>query len=100
MHALIENFTKKKSVYTQKHWIHLITECKKDKPYNVHEVNQKDIYSFDDLSNLFLWKSAKISTIRDIHFTPGNIEVDVKSNFFDDIKKVRLSKKKSFSSAY
>lgn len=93
MHALIENYVKNKSVYTQKHWIRLIKECKKEKPYDVQEPSQNDFYSFDALSDLFLWKSAKISTIREIHFSPGILEINVKSNFFEDSKQIKISKK-------
>lgn len=94
MHACIENYTKRKTVYTQKQWAQFIVESKQEKPsYIVKQIQQPDINNYDQLSDLFNWKSAKVASIREIHFIPNSTDIHVKYNFFDSPKAIKILKK-------
>lgn len=72
MHARIENFTKQKSIYSQKEWAKHIKECKVEDPYSVKEMNQEMIYDFEPLAKFFNWKVAKLSTVQEVKISPNS----------------------------
>lgn len=93
MHARIENSTKFQSIYTQKHWAQCIIDSNNTNPYDVKEVEQKEILDFEPLADLFNWKQAKIGSIREIKIIPGNAEVFIKYDFFEDPRQIKVLKK-------
>lgn len=93
MHACIEKYTNRKSVFTQKEWANYIKECKVENPYNVKEINQDMIYDFDPLAKIFYWKIAKLSTIREVKISPNSPVIQIKTNFFERSKEINVLKR-------
>lgn len=94
MHARIENYTKVKSIYTQDHWAECISECKEDDPkYEVKQVQQHEIFNFDFLAEQFNWKPVKIASVREIRVVPGQSDIEIKYDFLEDAKHIKILKK-------
>lgn len=74
MHARIEEYCRKKSVYTQQQWCRFMKESKVDNQYIVNEKLQSEIFDFQDLSRNFNWRSVKIASVREISEGNENIK--------------------------
>lgn len=92
MHAAIENSAKRKSVYDKDDWCEIIKNAKaKDPKYNVHQLQQNDIFNFADLSEKTFWKGIKISQLCEIQFL-SNGTINYKYGYNGDIKTAQIPK--------
>lgn len=90
MHAQIENYTKNKSIFTQKELAQQIKECKVEGSYVVREITQANIFDFDAVVKLFNWKLAKVSFVREINILHKSSFFDIKANYFKESKQINV----------
>lgn len=75
MHSRIQKHCRKKDVFSQDQWRELISESKTKNKYLVNEIDQDQIYNFEDLSKLFQWKNVRISNVKEISVSPSKLIV-------------------------
>lgn len=63
-------------------------------PYAVKEIQQADIYDFDDLSFMFNWPAVKVASVKQIMFKPNDPKFYIKYEHADTkyLKKIFFKK--------
>ena len=72
MHARIESYTKHKEIFTQQKWCDSMKVACHKRPYEVKNVEQKDIFDFSGLSKQLMWNKVPIMKVREISIDPAD----------------------------
>lgn len=93
MHACIENYAKKRNVYTQSQWAEIMKDCTVEKKYKVLEREQESILNYEGLAENFKWDSVGVSKIRELKIIPKTTNVYVKYDLSHDSEAIPILKK-------